>query len=619
MDSKRKTRQRASHTSRTPAAPAPFATAEHVDTAAKEISGRESSRRDFVKMAATGIVGAAIGAVAGNYYGQQSVQLTPSEDFASLQQQLTDVTSERDALKTKLTECTTEYDLNALESLFVTLNEPVEMLKEICSNTCEARCVQQMCTIGRHLQSDLVDVAPAIDAYLKNYDVTVSTIDEILAVISTPRENVISQTVTISSILERYGQFIKTLRNGGKVEELATIDVANDFALSGSLMWYAKERIKQRLHDKDFDKAETLINFEDAAFAILEAHLKKAKDALKDAKEGAELFLKSAGAASGAEMIDRGLAKYSFDEWGIKGYVRFYEAIQRMRDICNQIKLYVCSQERFDIENLENYDNDNAIIKLPATFAKRYFVLPEYVLSLQKVADATGDSEGFYKMLDELAKDNSDHFVYWLKKLSGSEDKAAARYAMLKKVGRLNIDTFLEAVVDNSAPLQIESPLDHYHAIAVKIADEAALMPDSKSAEEIILQRIREYVPKWQIKACAFETKEEMFSTQTMDGPGFGIMFSDIYKMAGWDSHPANGQPANREIEAMYVYNVKNAPRYAVAVVISENGQRQMVYSRNSTEEYYSKTWDEFLKTYGSHHFEIFKNELGGSVVTYAN
>jgi len=32
----------------------------------------ESSRRDFVKMAATGVVGAAVGAVAGNYYGTQT-------------------------------------------------------------------------------------------------------------------------------------------------------------------------------------------------------------------------------------------------------------------------------------------------------------------------------------------------------------------------------------------------------------------------------------------------------------------------------------------------------------------------------------------------------------------
>jgi len=32
----------------------------------------ESSRRDFVKMAATGVVGAAVGAVAGNYYGAQT-------------------------------------------------------------------------------------------------------------------------------------------------------------------------------------------------------------------------------------------------------------------------------------------------------------------------------------------------------------------------------------------------------------------------------------------------------------------------------------------------------------------------------------------------------------------
>jgi len=34
----------------------------------------ESSRRDFVKMAVTGVVGAAVGAVAGNYYGAQTIR-----------------------------------------------------------------------------------------------------------------------------------------------------------------------------------------------------------------------------------------------------------------------------------------------------------------------------------------------------------------------------------------------------------------------------------------------------------------------------------------------------------------------------------------------------------------
>ncbi len=34
----------------------------------------KSSRRDLVKMAATGVVGATVGAVAGNYYGMQTRQ-----------------------------------------------------------------------------------------------------------------------------------------------------------------------------------------------------------------------------------------------------------------------------------------------------------------------------------------------------------------------------------------------------------------------------------------------------------------------------------------------------------------------------------------------------------------
>jgi len=69
MDSKRKTRQRASHTSRTSADRAPFITPEHVDAALK---AEKSSRRYFLKMIGSGIAGAVIGGLAVKTYDMLS-------------------------------------------------------------------------------------------------------------------------------------------------------------------------------------------------------------------------------------------------------------------------------------------------------------------------------------------------------------------------------------------------------------------------------------------------------------------------------------------------------------------------------------------------------------------